>query len=121
MPWYRDNNYPLIAQQICEYGISYCQYSYSLPKPLSNFFQLLMQVNYADYFTALGFHEEFYDGSMKQFNSDSIIKAINNIQTSWRKKYPLLEFKILNLKFDSIVNFNHSFTSELGNLNFDPK
>ena len=121
MVWYRDNSYPVIAAQICEYGISYCQYSYSLPSPLSSLFRLFMQVNYADYFTSLGFHEEFYDGSKNRFNSEAIIEAVNNIQNVWRIKYPGLEFKTQNLKFDNMVNFNHSFTSELEKLNFESK
>ena len=121
MIWYRDNNYPWIAQQICEYGISYCQYSYSLPRPLSELLQLLMKVNYGDYFTALGFTEEYYDGSKNKFNTEKIITTINDIQNNWKKKYPKLDLQILNLKFDNTVNFNHSFTSELELLNFDAK
>jgi hypothetical protein len=121
MIWYRDNNYPLIAWQICEYGISYCQYSYSLPKPLSELFQLFMEVNYPDYFTSLGFQDEYFDGSKNKFNSEAIIETINNTQTRWRKKYPKLDFKTTNLKFDNKVNFNYSFTHELENLNFDSK
>lgn len=58
MVWYRDNNYPYIANRILEYGISYCQYSFSLPKVITEFFHLFMMVNYADYFEALGFKEK---------------------------------------------------------------
>ena len=121
MAWYRDNGYPLIAQQICEYGISFCQYSYSLPKPLSELFQLMMRINYPDYFTALGFTDEYYDGSKNKFNTEKIIEAINNIESNWQKKYPKFDLKTENLKFDNMVNFNLSFTSELEVLNFDSK
>ena len=121
MIWYRDNNYPLIAQQISEYGISYCQYTYSLPKPLSELFQLMMKINYPDYFLALGFTEEYYEGSKNKFASEKIITAINVIQGNWRKKYPKLEIKVQNLRFDNMVNFNHSYTAELELLNFDSK
>ncbi|HMC99050.1 MAG TPA: hypothetical protein VKH37_02825, partial [Ferruginibacter sp.] len=121
MIWYRDNNYPLIAQQICEYGISYCQYSYSLPKVMSQLFELLMHVNYQDYFTSLGFGEQYYDDVKKRFDSDDIIDRIMEIQNAWKKKYPLLDFKTQNLKFDSKLNFNFTFTNELQNLNFESK
>ncbi|MFZ1263176.1 MAG: hypothetical protein WAT34_06655, partial [Chitinophagaceae bacterium] len=47
--WYRDNNYPFVASQIAEYGISYCQYSYSLPKVITEFFHLYMMISQADY------------------------------------------------------------------------
>ena len=121
MGWYRDNNYTLIAQQICEYGIAYCQYSYSLPKPMSLLFQLFMQVNYGDYFLSLGFAAEYFDSSRNKFNVEKINATIATIQNNWRKKYPKLEFKTQNLKFDSMVSFNHSFTTELESLNFDSK
>jgi len=119
LPWYRDNNYPLIGQQICEYGISYCQYSYSLPRPLSELFQLLMKVNYADYFVALGFSERYYDDTKNKFEEAAIMERIGSIVQEWRKKYPLLDVRTANLRFDNLLNFNHSFTAELEHLNFD--
>lgn len=121
MIWYRDNNYPYLGTQISEYGISYCQYSYSLPRPLTEFFLLLMMVNYADYFTSLGFGTEYYDGAKMKFNTDAIVSKITGIQENWRRKYPRLEFRTQNLRYDSLLNFTHSFTSELEQLNFDNK
>jgi len=121
MTWYRDNNYAYIGQQICEYGISFCQYSYSLPKPLSELFLVLMRVNYADYFTSLGFTDAYYDAEKNKFDEKQIIEKINNIQEQWRKKHPLLAFNTHYLKFDNLLNFNHSFTAELELLNFDIK
>jgi hypothetical protein len=121
MAWYRDNNYAFIGQQICEYGISYCQYSYSLPKPLSEMFLVLMKVNYAAYFKALGFTDDFYDADKNKFYDRIIIEKMNAIITQWRKKHPLLDFKTQNLRFDNLLNFNHSFTTELELLNFDIK
>ena len=121
MAWYRDNNYAFIGQQICEYGISYCQYSYSLPKPVSELFWVLMRVNYADYFTSLGFTDTYYEADKNKFNDRAITEKINSIIAAWRKKYPLLDFKTQNLRFDSLLNFNHSFTTEIELLNFDAK
>src|SRR5205085_7848332 len=117
MIWYRDNKYPDIARQICEYGISYCQYTYSLPKPLTEYFQLFMEVNYSEYFKALGFPGEFYDAATGTFYREAIENGINEITRNWKKKYAKLNFKTSNLKFDNLVNFNHSFTSQLAGLN----
>ncbi len=121
MVWYRDNNYPFVALQICEYGISYSQFFYSLPKPLSELFLILMKVNYADYFKALGFTESYYDTEKNRINDQAISSKVNSIMEQWRKKYPLLDCKTQNLRFDSLLNFNHSFTTELELLNFDSK
>ena len=54
--------------QIIEYGFSYCQYSYSLPRPLSELFRLFMQINYGSYFKLLGFVEKYYDEEKKDFD-----------------------------------------------------
>src|SRR6185295_9708847 len=105
MPWYRDNNYPFIASQVIEYGIAYCQYSYSLPRAITELFHLYMMVNYPDYFAVLGFKEAFYDFYKNQFNTQGIIGRIKEIQEKWKYKYPFIDFKTQNVRFDNLVNF----------------
>lgn len=120
LAWYRDNNYPFIASQIAEYGITYCQYSYSLPKAITELIHLYMMVNYADYFAALGF-KRYYDPVRGRFETEAIGNRIKEIQVYWKEKYPLMDFKIQNLKYDSLVSFNLSFTTEMELLNTEPK
>jgi hypothetical protein len=119
MAWYRDNNHTFIANKVLEYGFAYCQYSYSLPKPLSDLFRLFMQVNYSEYFTALGFSEILYDPLLNRFDEEEIEDEIRKIMETWKKKYLKLEFKIKNLRYDSLVSFNSSFSTEIANMNFD--
>ena len=119
--WYRDNNYPSIAAQIAEYGIAYCQYSYSLPKPVSEFFHLFMLVNYGEYFQALGFNADYYNLETKQFDADKIAGRVRAIVDTWKSKYPNLKMKLENIKYDSMVSFNVSFTTEVEFLNLDTK
>lgn len=117
--WYRDNNYPSIAAQIAEYGIAYCQYSYSLPRPVTEFFHLFMMVNYGEYFKALGFNASYYDPQTKQFDADKITARIKQIIDTWKTKYPNLKMRLENLKYDSLATFNVSFTTEVEFLNVD--
>ncbi len=117
--WYRDNNYPFIASQVAEYGISYCQYSYSLPRMITELFQLFMRVNYGDYFLALGFKDVYYDPYKNDFKEDAIQRRIQAIQDKWRTKYPRAEFRVQNLRFDNIVAFNQSFIEQIEFLNMD--
>jgi hypothetical protein len=117
--WYRDNNYSFIASQVAEYGISYCQYSYSLPKMITELFQLFMRVNYGDYFLALGFKDVYYDPYKNTFNEEAIFKKITAIMDKWRTKYPRADFRVQNLLFDNIVLFNQSFTEQIEFLNMD--
>jgi hypothetical protein len=119
MTWYRDNQYPLIANNILEYGFSFCQYTYSLPKPLGELFKLYMQVNHADYFSALGFASPYYTAATNDFDEDRIKQRIEDIIVAWKNKFTRLEFKINSLRYDGLINFNSSFTAEVAALNFD--
>jgi hypothetical protein len=117
--WYRDNNFPAIAEKIAEYRIAYCQYSYSLPKPVTEFFHLFMRVNYDAYFKALGFSTEYYNHQAKQFNTENINNKIAEIINAWKPKYPNLKMKMENIRYDSLASFNVSFTTEVEYLNLD--
>lgn len=119
MVWYRDNNHVFIANKVLEYGFSFCQYSYSLPKPLSDLFRLLMQINYSEYFAALGFSETLYDPLLNRFDQEEIEDGVERIIEAWKKKYLKLQFKVKNLRYDNLVSFNQSFTTEIANMNFD--
>lgn len=119
MAWYRDNQYPLIANRVVEYGLSFCQYSYSLPKPLTDLFRLFMQVNYGYYFTALGFSTSYYDAASNKFDIDEVKETINEIITEWKPKYPKMEFRTNLLQFGDLLQFNVSFTTEITQMNFD--
>lgn len=119
MIWYRDNQYPMVANAILEYGFAYCQYSYSLPKPLSELFRLFMQINHPDFFEALGFSARYYDAAQNEFDEDAIQQRIEDIVAVWKDRFARLDFKVNNLRFDSLVNFNTSFTAEITALNFE--
>lgn len=119
MEWYRDNNYPDIANKVMEYGFSFTQYSYSLPRPLTDLYKLFMQINYNEYFKALGFKKEYYNEAKNEFEEDEIKDDIEIIINAWKEKYPLLSFKTRKLNFDTLVNFNYSFLQEVAELKFD--
>lgn len=119
LAWYRDNNYPIIANKVVEYGLSFSQYSYSLPKPLSELFLLFMQVNYRDYFEALGFTVPYYDAAGNRFDPGAIRERIEEITGAWIAKYPKLLFRMEMLQFNNLVSFNTSFANEIAELNFD--
>ncbi len=121
MIWYRDNNYPHIGSQITEYGIAYCQYSYSLPRAITELYHLYMMVNYPDFFAALGFQTVYYDPAKNQFATEEITDRIKEIQTKWKDKYPNMDFKIQNLRYDSLINFNLTYTNEMEFLNMEAK
>jgi hypothetical protein len=119
--WYKENKHYEIAAQISEYGISYSQYSYSLPRPLTELFKLFMRVNYAEYFRELGFKKMLYNKDTKEFAREEIIHEIQRVQEEWRSKFPELKFNTEKLKFENILNFNQTFTSEIEYLNLETR
>src|SRR5688572_2015062 len=78
--WYKENKQIKIAALISEYGISYCQYSYSLPRPITELYLLFMMVNYPDFFAELGYTREYYSLEKKEFNQSAIIEKIKSIE-----------------------------------------
>jgi len=119
--WYKENNYPSIAERIVEYGIAYCQYSYSLPRPVTEFFHLFIMVNYSPYFRALGLKPAYYDPETKQFDADKISERVRHVINTWKAKYPNLKIKFENIKYDSMVNFNLTYTTEIELLDLETK
>ena len=119
--WYKDHKMPEVAARISEYGFSYCQYSYSLPKPVTELFQLFMMINYPDYFTALGFTEVYYDKEKAEYNKEKIKERIAEIVANWQEKYPELKFDTEKLKYDNPVAFNQTFTTEVEYLNLETR
>ena len=119
--WYKENKQLKIAAQISEYGFSYCQYSYSLPRPLTELYLLFMMVNYPDFFSEIGFSREYYFLEKKDFNQQAILDKIQSIESDWKEKYPNMKMKTEKLKFDDTVSFNHSFTTEIEYLNLETR
>lgn len=119
--WYRENKLTEVAAQISEYGFSYCQYSYSLPRPIAELFQLFMMVNYSNYFKELGFKTNLHNPDTNEYNSEEIISRIQSIEQRWKEKYPEFDFKTEKLKFENKVAFNQSFTTEVEYLNLETK
>jgi hypothetical protein len=118
--WYRDNNYPQIAAQITEYGLLFCQFSYSMPRPITDLIHLFMRVNHSDYFTALGY-PSLYNKTANQFEKEKIKDQVYKILEKWKVKYPMMTVKIENINYENLVNFNHSFSTEIELLNTEPK
>jgi hypothetical protein len=119
--WYKEHKMPEVAAKISEYGFSYCQYSYSLPRPVSELFQLFMTINYPEFFTALGFTNVLFDREKGEYNKEKIKEHIDTIIGKWKEKYPELKFDTEKLKYDNPVAFNQTFTTEVEYLNLETR
>jgi hypothetical protein len=119
--WYKEHKMPDVAARISEYGFSYCQYSYSLPRPVTELFHLFMMINFPDYFSALGFTDVYYDAVKGEYNKEKIKEYINATLTRWKEKYPELKFDTEKLKYENPVAFNQTFTTEIEYLNLETR
>ena len=119
MQYYKDTKQENIVQRLLEYGLAYPQYSYSLPKPVTDLFTLFMQVNHSSFFDALGLQYNFVQHG--QLNEDRIRNTITSILNAFKDKYPKLNMSMSKLDFSSIPNFNLSLVTEMESLNFEPK
>ena len=61
----------------------------------------------------------YFDAFKNEFDSEGIIEKIKEIQSKWKNKYPNLDFKTQNLRFDNLVNFDYTFVTEIQYLNMD--
>ena len=119
--WYKEHKMPEVAARISEYGFSYCQYSYSLPRPVSELFHLFMMINYPDFFSALGITDLYFDKEKSEYNKEKIKEQIDGIIGRWKEKYPELKFDTEKLKYDNPVAFNQTFTTEVEYLNLETR
>jgi hypothetical protein len=119
MYWYRDNNYPYIANQVMEYALTHAQYQYSLPRPLTLFIQTFMDVNHGDFFEAVGHSPRLYDPKNSQFEKELIIEELKATEQQWKQRYPRLFFNTEELNFSNLLKFNQSFLNVVAALNFD--
>ena len=61
------------------------------------------------------------DIGINDFEKEEILKRIKDIEEKWENKYPHFELKTDKVKFDNMVNFNYTFTSEIEFLNLELK
>lgn len=108
-----------MAQEIMEYGLTYSQYSYSLPCALLQYFNIYMRVNHNDYFSAMGFLPPMFDPATNRLDEDAISNSIEEVNRDWKAKYTQLRFDPKSVNFSSLLKFNQSFLNAISSLNFD--
>jgi hypothetical protein len=119
--WFQENNHLDIALEMLEYAFAYSQFSFSLPKPATQLFDVVMQVNHNDYYQAMGHTEQLYNRKSKTFNDDEIRDKIEEIVDVNKSRYPHLKIDAKAISFESLQVFNQSILSELVKLDLRRK
>ena len=117
MKWFQQNKYYDTALAVPGYIVGYCLFNYAIPLPDRAFFHLYYQIMEPEYFSNLGFLENYYDVEKKIFNKKEIRRAIRNIVKTHRQKFPKLNPNIGSLDFTECAGFAKSYLLMVRNLN----
>lgn len=115
--WYKHNRYTGIVPTIYTYIAFHLQYNYGLHPSLHALLHVIIEVNYADFFSELGY-TPLYDETHERFDKRRIMKRIDEAIEPYSDKFRSLESFASELNFDSLEEFSHSFYFHLKHLNY---
>ena len=121
MVWYRENDHNDIALEMMEYSFAYSQFSFSLPKPATQLFDILMHVNHNDFYQAMGYPDRLYDRATKTFDSEKIQEKIEAINAENKERYALINIDTAVLDFENLQSFNFTLLLQITKLDFRKK
>lgn len=116
--YYYNNRMDDMVQTIYQHIAGYCLFIYGLYVPIKKLLQLYLHITNNDFFTELGFPQQFYNPATKALNGQAISNEINVIIADGKKEFPALGYNLNNLRYDSLTEFSVSFFKEFDFLNF---
>jgi hypothetical protein len=119
--WYIENKHPDLALVLNEYGLSYNQYTFSMPSAVTEFYHLYMMIVHADFFSELGWTKKLYNPANNQFDKGAIQQRILQILSANREKFPYLVMDASKLKYDNLYHFGISYSDQIANFNLEAK
>jgi len=119
--WYRENEHNDIALEMLEYSFAYSQFSFSLPKPATQLFDIMMHVNHNDFYIAMGYQDSLYDRASKTFDTKKIIEKIEAINKENQERYKLMSIDTAALDFENLQSFNFTLLLQITKLDFRKK
>lgn len=117
MEWYLNNDYPNIALAIPGYIAGYCMFEFAVPKPDKDLFHLYFEIVENDFFTKLGFDNNYYNSNTTKFNKVAIKQRIQSIAKINLRKHPFLRPDVNLLNFKSLQAFSFSYMKMIRGLN----
>lgn len=114
--WYIRNKYNDLALVLNEYGLSFCQYTYSLPSVMTELFHLYMMIIHSKFFTDLGQAKKYYNPLTHQFDKGAIQQYIQHTIEKHKEKFPRLRVDYNQLKFDTVYTFGISFSNQIAHI-----
>jgi hypothetical protein len=119
--WYVENKFPELALIINEYGVVYNQFSFSMPRVLTDLTTIYMATVHADFFKDLGLTQPFYDLDNSTLYKDRITAAIDAVIGRWTEKYASMKWDHSKVSYKSLWDFADTFTEQMVSLNLEVK
>jgi len=119
--WYVENKHPDLVLVINEYGMVYNQFSYSMPRVLTELTTIYMAVLHVDFFRDLGMDPLFRDPLTGQLQPQLIASAIDVAMARWPDKYVNLTWDHNRINYNTLWDFAHSFSEQVAGLNTEIK
>jgi hypothetical protein len=119
--WYVENKHPELALIINEYGVVYNQFSFSMPRVLTELSTIYMAVMHHDFFTELGLTQPFYDPETKTVNKERVVSAVDAVLARWSDKYASMKWDHNKVSYKSLWDFADSYTEHMVSLNLEVK
>lgn len=119
--WYTEQDHNDIALEMMEYSFAFSQFSYSLPKPATQLFDIMMQINHCDYYTAMGYPGCLFDRDNNTFDTETIKAKIDAINAENKERYNLININTEALDFENLQSFNFTLLSEIVKLDLRKK
>lgn len=116
--WYKKNRYTQVIPTIYKYIAFYSLYNYGMNPTLKALFHLLVEIQNAPYFEALGCNP-LYNETAKTFAKRAIVTQMKKIAMHASNKYKAFTINIDDLNFSSMNEFNYSYYNMLKNLDFE--
>lgn len=116
MDWFVEHGHEQIALAIPGYLAGYSLFYYAVPKPDRDFLHLYLQITEPDYFSALGFPDQYYRPEKGQFDKRAIRRAIKKIVETNQDHYPKMRPTLSSLRFDNLAAFAKSYLLMVRNL-----
>ena len=119
MDWYYENGHDHVALSIPSYIIGYSLFSYSMPVPMRDLFNLFYQITQYDFFLGLGIDGGYNRGG--KLNSSKIKKEIKSIISKHIDEYPELEVNTKELSLENECTMAKTYLLMVQKMDFTRK
>lgn len=116
--WFKNNRYHQVIPTIYKYIALYSLYNYGLNPIAKSLFHLLVEIQYTEYFSELGY-KPYYNIEKESFAKRSIVARIEEIIEPYQERFKSLVPFGDALSYTTMNEFCNSFYLELQTLNFE--